>query len=150
MLKLQFIKNHVSASLPSQSNEGDAGYDIKTIESKVIYPHCTEKFRTGLVLANVTLSDKYTQSIFLHLLSRSGLASKSVFVLGGVVDMVFRNEIMVLLHNAGDQPYLVNSGDRIAQMVNQVIMTGPEVLIEETNTIVNTARGGGGFGSTGR
>jgi dUTPase len=35
-------------------------------------------------------------------------------------------------------------------MVNQVIMTGPEVLIEETNTIVNTARGGGGFGSTGR
>jgi len=78
---------------------------------------------------------------------RSGLASRDgVTVLGGVVDRTFTGEVKVILLNTGDHTVHIKIGDRIAQIVLEMIET-PDVL--EVDRLDVTARGAGGFGSTG-
>ncbi len=81
---------------------------------------------------------------------RSGLAAKhGVTVLNapGTIDEDYRGEIKVILVNHGDEPFVVRSGERIAQMV---IAKVERVVLDETETLDGSARGAGGFGHTGR
>ena len=78
---------------------------------------------------------------------RSGLASRDgIAVLGGVVDRTYTGEVKVVLLNTGDHTVHIGVGDRIAQLVLEVIKT-PEVCSVDKLDV--TARGAGGFGSTG-
>jgi dUTP pyrophosphatase len=78
---------------------------------------------------------------------RSGLAAKhGIDVLAGVIDSDYRGEVRVILINHGDAPIHVKAGDRIAQMVIQEYARMIPVEVEE---LTDTARGDGGFGSTG-
>ena len=82
--------------------------------------------------------------------ARSGLASKRGVAPAnkvGVVDSDYRGELMVALHNHGQAPQAIEDGERIAQLVITPYLTA-EFL--EAETLSETARGGGGFGSTGR
>jgi len=80
---------------------------------------------------------------------RSGLAAKNgVTVLNtpGTIDSDYRGELMVILINLGDQDFVINSGDRIAQIVVAPVTQG---VFELTDSLSETERGAGGFGSTG-
>jgi dUTP pyrophosphatase len=81
---------------------------------------------------------------------RSGLAAKnnvSVLNTPGTIDSDYRGEIKVIIYNHGNTDFVINNGDRIAQMVLSPVI---KMELEETNDLPETIRGEGGFGSTGK
>jgi len=81
---------------------------------------------------------------------RSGLAAKnnmSVLNTPGTIDSDYRGEIKVILYNHGNNDFVINNGDRIAQMILVPVV---KMELEETNSLPETIRGEGGFGSTGK
>jgi len=153
-LTIGFKKVHEKAVLPTQAKPGDAGYDLCCVEDFILYPGQTYMVPTGLVVASWEVNERFANH-FLQILSRSGLASKGIYVLGGVVDSGYRGEVRVLLHNGNFgawskvQPVTFKAGDKIAQAVVQCIMNDQLVSIKEVKEIEQTSRGDGGFGSTG-
>lgn len=130
--------------LPKYSTEGSAGMDIHAAveESITIAPGAVELIPTSLAIA---LRPGYECQVR----SRSGLAIKSgIFALNapGTIDSDYRGEIKIILANFGKEPFLINRGDRIAQLV---IATYEKAEWELTERLPETSRGGGGFGSTG-
>lgn len=145
-ISIKFKKIHPEAKLPTKANSGDAAYDLYCVEQVILHEGSVEKVRTGLQLADMTAEDG-EDLLFLQIEGRSGLASKGIFPLGGIIDGSYRGEIMVLLYNSSDQNKFYNPGDRIAQMILR--RTPKNVSLEETNEISETSRGSAGFGSTG-
>ena len=153
-LTVKFVKTHPKAVLPSAAHEiGDAGFDIRSVEDVTLAPGTATAVRTGLQLADCPLEDGNGNQYFLDVRSRSGLAKNLVFPVTGTVDVIYRGEVFVLLANLGREPYQINSGDRIAQLVLQLVLSNSPtstVTFEETNGATETERGAGAFGSTGR
>ena len=123
-----------------------AGADLcalPTVGAITVAPGETVFVRTGLAAAIPT---GYVGLIF----ARSGLACKRGLAPAnkvGVIDADYRGEIMVALHNHGDVAQTVDPGDRVAQLVIMPIVTAALV---EVDSLDDTARGAGGFGSTGK
>lgn len=131
------------ASLPVQAHPDDAGYDLHCVEEVVIEPGQNSLVGTGLAIA---LPSGYVGKVC----SRSGLAAKHrVFVLNapGIVDAGYRGEVKVNLFNAGDQPFTVKPGERIAQLLVEACVPAIFVPVRELDA---TVRGVGGHGSSGR
>lgn len=129
--------------LPTYAQDGDAGADLRSTIDISVLPGNTVLVPTGVRLG---LPAGYVGLVC----SRSGLALKSgVFVLNapGVVDSGYRGEVGVILHNAGFNTFKVNRGDRIAQLMIQKFES-PAWVVRET--LDETSRGAGGFGSTGK
>ena len=81
---------------------------------------------------------------------RSGLAAKnniSILNTPGTIDSDYRGEIKVIIYNHGNKDFMINNGDRIAQMILTPVV---KMELEETNEFPETIRGAGGFGSTGK
>lgn len=130
------------AVLPAYAHPGDAGMDLCSVDSLVIPPGGRALVHTGLKMA---LPPGFEAQVR----PRSGLAlKKGVTVLNtpGTIDEGYRGEVGVILANFGDADFAVEKGDRIAQMVIAPV-TRAEVL--EVSEVDETARGEGGFGSTG-
>jgi dUTP pyrophosphatase len=128
--------------LPTYAQEGDAGADLRASEEVEILPGQHMLVKTGV---SVAIPDGYVGMVC----SRSGLALKSgVFVLNapGIVDSGYRGEIGVILKNFGSFPLQVKVGDRIAQLLIQRVESANFVKVD---VLDDTARGDGGFGSTG-
>lgn len=141
-MTVRFKKLRPDATLPSYAHPGDAGMDVRSVESAEIAPGARTLLHTGLVMA---LPPGYEAQVR----PRSGLALKhGVTVLNtpGTIDAGYRGEVGVILANFGDAPFSVAKGDRIAQIVIAPVTTAE---IEEAETVDETDRGGGGFGSTG-
>ena len=139
-------KLRASARLPHRGSDFAAGYDLYAApaenEAVTIAPHTTALIGTGLATA---IPAGYFGGIF----ARSGLALKQGLRPAncvGVVDADYRGEISVALHNDTDEPRIVAPGDRIAQLV---ILPFLAADFDETETLPETDRGAGGFGSTG-
>ena len=133
------------AALPTAGSAFAAGYDLRACMDApvVIPPHATAMVGTGLAIA---VPEGYFGAIF----ARSGLAAKQGLRPAncvGVCDSDYRGEYIIALHNDGDAPRTVSPGDRIAQMV---VLPCQSVDFEEAETLPDTARGAGGFGSTGK
>lgn len=129
--------------LPAYATPGSSGLDIRASESVSIKPGDHHAVTTGLF---VEIPEGYEAQIR----PRSGLAFKNgVTVLNapGTIDSDYRGEIKVILVNLGDVNFVVEPGDRIAQMVIAPVTRAEMVRVEELN---DTQRAGGGFGSTGR
>ena len=140
-MKIKFKKLDPQAQIPSYAHKGDAGLDLKTIETKTIHPGTRQQFRTGL---SFELQEGY---VFL-IKDKSGLAvNHGITTLAGVIEYTYRGEIIVILHNLSDKPKTFEKGDKVAQALIMPITT---VEIEETETLSQTQRGEKGFGSTGR
>ena len=144
-MRVKYKKLKDSAIEPTKGSEKAAGYDlyanIKGNDSITINPGETVVIGTGL---SFELPDNTFAAIF----ARSGLATKSGLAPAnkvGVCDSDYRGEYKVPLHNHSNVQATVNHGDRIAQMV---VMPFIPVELEEGD-LSNTARGSGGFGSTG-
>lgn len=136
------VKDDPEAQIPVYQHFGDSGADLCSIESVTITPGGTSMVSTGLCF-------EIPPGFEMQVRSRSGLASKhGVFVLNspGTVDSGYRGVVKVILHNTGARPYAVSKGDRVAQAVIVPIAVGRYRLRKELSL---SARGAGGYGSTG-
>lgn len=139
-LKVKLI--HKDALLPYQANEGDAGFDVYAIEKKDIPAGESALIRTGLQIE----LPKGTEA---QIRPRSGLALKhAVTVLNspGTIDEGYRGEIKIILINHGKNDFRVEKHMRIAQMVIAPVM---QIKLEQSDVLSESARGEGGFGSSG-
>lgn len=143
VLKLMRVREN--AVLPQQATAGSAGYDLcACIDApQTIEPGARTVFPTGLAA-------EIPQGTAGFIFTRSGLGiKKGIHVTNGVgvIDSDYRGEICVGLHNLSAEPYTVQPGERIAQMIIMPYFT-PAVV--EVTSLSETDRGAGGFGSTGR
>ena len=104
-----------------------------------IAPHETIKLPTGWAF-------QPSEGYMLQILQRSGLASKGLIPLGGILDEDYTGEVIVIMLNTTDKYLSINNGDRIAQMAIRPYYQGE---FEEVDELDETERGDGGFGSTG-
>lgn len=126
--------------LPQYAHKGDAGADLRAVETRVIAPRSRELIATGIRLE---IPEGYAGLIW----PRSGLAVKLGLDCGaGVIDSHYRGEIKVLLFNHSDTEIHIQSGDRIAQLIIQKVET---VEFKFSDQLSETARNTMGFGSTG-
>ena len=136
---------HPDAILPTYGSESAAGADLYALPGAdtVIAPGQTVLIHTGLAME---IPEGYGGFIY----ARSGLASKRGLAPTnkvGVVDADYRGEVMVALYNQSGLPQTVAGGERIAQLVIAPFL---RVCFEESDSLSDTVRGEGGFGSTGR
>lgn len=144
-MKIKVKKLDGKAVMPTRGSSEAAGYDLyaKNTTDTEIPPHGTVMIHTGLAME---IPDGYFGAVF----ARSGLAAKQGLRPAncvGVVDSDYRGEFMIALHNDTDEPRVIAPKERIAQLV---VMPYLSVEFEETDDLSDTARGAGGFGSTGR
>lgn len=158
-IEIDFVKTHPNAQLPkSAHDEGDAGFDIYAVEDQTLEPGTVTIVRTGLQLADSCMFNTPVEEgaqdfeYYLDIRSRSGLSRKLVFPVTGTVDRNYRGEIGVVLANLGKEPYNIKQGDRVAQLVVQLIIAnGPnnKVKFNQVDSVSESRRGAGGFGSSG-
>jgi dUTP pyrophosphatase len=141
-LHLKFKKLDENAVTPTYASEGDAGLDLCALEATVIAPGERALVKTGIAI-------ELREGTVGLVCSRSGLAyKKGVFVLNapGIIDSGYRNDVGVILQNSGSEDFVIEPGDRIAQLVVQEFVSVRLVEVEELG---DSVRGQGGFGSTG-
>jgi len=129
--------------LPSYATEHAAGMDVVAAEDFTLAPGARHAVATGFAIA---IPEGYE----VHVRPRSGLALKQGITCRntpGTIDADYRGEVKVILANLGDRDFEVIRGERIAQLVPARVVTARFV---EAETLDETDRGGGGFGSTGR
>lgn len=143
-MTLRFRRLSAAARPPAQAHEGDAGYDLHAAEAATIGPGERASVGTGVAVA---IPDGHAGLV----VPRSGLAARhgiSVVNAPGLIDSGYRGEVRVLLLNTDRaDPFEVEPGDRIAQLVLVAVETPS---LEEVEELDETVRGAGGFGSTGR
>ena len=134
------------ASLPSRGSSLAAGWDLHALRGASIPRGDIKMITTGLSMA-------LPVGFEAQIRARSGLARRGLIIPNGpgTIDADYRGEIKVLLLNlSAENPFVIEKGERIAQMIIQRV---PEVMFEEVDdldTLGKTSRGKGGFGSTGR
>lgn len=128
--------------LPVYATEGAAGMDVVAAEERMIVPGERAAVATGIAIA---IPEGYEMQIR----PRSGLALKHGITVAnapGTIDCDYRGELKVILVNLGFEPYKIRRGDRIAQAVLSPVVRASWLEVYELD---DTARGEGGFGSTG-
>ena len=145
MAKVLIKKLASSVKLPAYKTNGASGMDLMAFISEpiILKPQSSCLVPTGISIA-------FSEEFEIQIRPRSGLAAKSnITVLNtpGTIDSDYRGELKVILFNHGDKEYIINNGDRIAQMVLVPIL---KVQFEEVQDLPETIRGSGGFGSTGK
>lgn len=131
-----------AAQLPTYAHPGDAGMDVRSIETVTLRPGDRALVRTGLVFQLPPDAEAQVRP-------RSGLALRhGVTVLNapGTIDAGYRGEVGVILVNLGAEPFTVEKGMKVAQVVVASVVRAEVVEVAETDT---TERGADGFGSTG-
>ena len=137
---LRFKQLDPKAVLPARGSALSAGLDVCSIEDVELQPKQRAVVRTGLAVA-------IPPGFYGRVAPRSGLAAKNgLDVLAGVIDSDYRGEIRCVLYNTGDDPIELPAGTKICQLIVETIIT-PEA--SWVNDLDETARGAGGFGSTG-
>ena len=145
MVKVLIKKLFPEVQLPSYKTSGASGMDLMAfIKSSItVKPKPSCLIPTGLSVA-------FSKDYEVQIRPRSGLAAKnniSVLNTPGTIDSDYRGEIKVIIYNHGNKDFLVNNGDRIAQMILTPVV---KMELEEANDLPETIRGEGGFGSTGK
>ena len=145
MVKVLIKKLDPAVKLPSYKTEGASGMDLMAFmkEPITIKPNTSSLIPTGLSIA-------FSEDFEIQIRPRSGLAAKNnIGVLNspGTIDSDYRGELKVIIYNHGNSDFIVNNGDRIAQMILSPII---KMELEETKDLPETIRGKGGFGSTGK
>jgi dUTP pyrophosphatase len=141
-LRVAVLKVDADLPLPGYAREDDAGLDLHAAEAVTLHPGARALVPTGLALA-------IPPGFAGFVLPRSGLALRhGVTVLNtpGLIDAGYRGEVKILLVNLGDEAVTLARGDRIAQLVVQRV---ERVTLHAVTALPPSARGPGGFGSTG-
>ncbi|XP_063418897.1 deoxyuridine 5'-triphosphate nucleotidohydrolase-like [Mytilus trossulus] len=137
---LRFAKLTANALCPTRGSKLAAGYDLYSAYDYKIPSK-------GKVCAMTDIQIALPEGCYGRVAPRSGLAAKHFIDVGaGVIDQDYRGNVGVIMFNFGEQEFVVNKGDRIAQLICERIYI-PE--LEECENLNATERGDGGFGSTG-
>ena len=144
-MKLLIKKLSENAVVPQRQTEFSAGYDLSACcdEPITVKAGQTVKVHTGVAME--IDGDKNTVGL---IYARSGIATKFGIAPAncvGVIDWDYRGEVIVALHNSSENDFVINHGERIAQLVLAPVFT-PDV--EVVTDLSDTTRGAGGFGST--
>ena len=140
---LKVKKLTAAAIIPSYSHPGDAGLDLFAAEPSQVQPGEVKLIKTGIAI-------ELPHNTEAQVRPRSGLALKNkITVLNtpGTIDEGYRGEVGVIIINHGESPFVVTEGMKIAQLVVKPVL---RVEIIEVEQLSETARGAGGFGSTGQ
>jgi len=145
MVKVLIKKLDSAVKLPEYKTDGASGMDLVAFlkNSVILKPKTSSLIPTGISVA-------FSKNYEIQIRPRSGLAAKNnITVLNtpGTIDSDYRGEIKVIIYNHGDTNFIINNGDRIAQMILCPVI---KMTLEETNDLPETIRGEGGFGSTGK
>ena len=142
-IKLKRLDHGEGLPLPAYATHDAAGLDVVAAEDVTLAPGGRHAVATGFAIA---IPSGYEVQVR----PRSGLAFKhgiSVLNTPGTIDSDYRGEVKVILANLGSEPFEVRRGERIAQLVPAPVL---RAKFEEVADLDETARGAGGFGSTGR
>jgi dUTP pyrophosphatase len=142
MIRLKIKRLHPDAILPAYAHPGDAGLDLYAAAAAVIEPGESQLIGAGIAIELPPNTEAQVRP-------RSGLALKhAVTVLNspGTIDRGYRGEVGVILINHGRSRFDVHPGMKIAQLVIASCIT---VVVEDVGDLADSARGQGGFGSTG-
>ena len=136
------LPNGDGLPLPSYATPGAAGLDVVSAEDITLQPGDRHAVATGFAIAIPPGHEVQVRP-------RSGLALKhgiTCLNTPGTIDEDYRGEVRVILANLGGEPFPIRRGERIAQLVPAVVT---KAQFDEVETLDETARGAGGFGSTG-
>ncbi len=142
-IAIQRLPHGENLPLPRYATEGAAGMDVVAAEDLILPPGARHAVATGFAMA-------IPAGYEVQVRPRSGLALKhgiTCLNTPGTVDSDYRGEIKVILANLGSEDFVVARGDRIAQLVPAPVQRAD---LDEVASLDATARGAGGFGSTGR
>jgi dUTP pyrophosphatase len=145
MVKVLIKKLNPAVEIPLYKTKGASGVDLMAFIDQpiVLAPRCSCLVPTGL---SVAFSDEYE----IQIRPRSGLAAKnniSVLNTPGTIDSDYRGEIKIILFNHGNNEFIINNKDRIAQMILTPVY---KMEFELVDNLPDSLRGKGGFGSTGK
>ncbi len=145
MAKVLIKKLNPKVKIPEYKSQGASGMDLLAFIDKsiIVAPKSSKLISTGLSVA-------FSQDYEIQIRPRSGLAAKnniSILNTPGTIDSDYRGEIKIIIYNHGKDDFIINNGDRIAQMILVPIL---KMELEETDNLPETIRGKGGFGSTGK
>lgn len=142
-IALQRLPHGVNLPLPAYATDGAAGMDVVAAEPLTLAPGARAAVATGFAVA-------IPRGFEVQVRPRSGLALKygiTCLNTPGTIDSDYRGEVKVILANLGTEPFVIARGDRIAQLVPAPVQ---RATLDEVDRLDDTARGSGGFGSTGR
>jgi dUTP pyrophosphatase len=148
---IKFCKMHEDVQSPVRENPSDAGLDVRLYApegSCKVYPGSSVVLPTGIKI-------EVPHGYAVEVKNRSGVASKRQLIVGAcVIDSGYAGQIFINLHNVGPHVQELNHGDKIAQLVMYPIVTPRLLEVEESelyrDDVTISARGEGGFGSTGQ
>lgn len=142
-IKLSRLPHGEGLPLPRYASEDAAGLDVSAAEDVTLEPGQRHAVATGFAI-------EIPRGYEIQVRPRSGLAIKhgiTCLNTPGTIDSDYRGEVKVILANLGQEPFEVRRGERIAQLVPAPVLRADFVEVGE---LADTARGAGGFGSTGR
>jgi dUTP pyrophosphatase len=138
-MKLKVKRIHPEAKLPVYGHPGDAGLDLFSVVDRELVPGEVFAVPTGIQIA---VPAGHVGLVW----DKSGISLKSVHRLAGVIDAGYRGEVQVVMINLGAGPFALRTGMKIAQLLVQPVAA---VEVVEADSLDDTSRGQGGFGSTG-
>jgi dUTP pyrophosphatase len=139
-MKIKIKKLKENAKLPKYHHPGDVGMDMYAMETVTINPGEHYRFYHGFAL-------EFPEGYGAIVMDKSSISKAGLIHMGGVFDAGYRGEYNTHLVNLSEKPYTVEEGDKVSQLV---IIPVSIVELEETDTLSESARGKGEFGSTGR
>lgn len=139
-MKIKVKKLKENAKLPKYAHPGDVGMDMYAMETVTIKPmeHC--RFFHGFAL-------EFPVGYAAIVKDKSSISKAMLHTMGGVFDAGFRGEYNTHLVNLGSEPYTVEEGDKVSQLIIYPVAIGE---LEEVDELSDSARGTGSFGSTGK
>jgi len=139
-MKIKVKKLKENAKLPTYHHPGDVGMDLYAMETVTIPPMGHYRFWHGFAM-------EFSEGYAAIVKDKSSISKAGLTQMGGVFDAGYRGEYNTHLVNLGSEPYTVEKGDKVAQLV---IFPVEIAELEETDTLSESARGEGMFGSTGK
>ena len=136
-LKVKKLAPH--AKLPLRAHPTDSGADLFALDRTVLPPRAVTHVHTGVC---VELPENTSGIIW----GKSSVESKGIKAMAGLVDAPYRGELSVCMYNLNDTEFVFEAGQKVAQLV---VLPTLYPSFEEAEELSQTARGGGGFGSTG-
>ncbi len=139
-MKLKIKKLKEDAKLPTYHHPGDIGMDMYSMETVTVKPGEHHRFWHGFAL-------EFPEGYGAIVMDKGSISKAGLIHMGGVYDAGYRGEYNTLLVNLSDQAYTFEEGDKVAQLVIIPVVIAE---LEETDTLSDSARGMGMFGSTGK
>lgn len=139
------IKLDEGARMPEKAHDADAGFDLFSPDEFTVAPMISNQ--AGMAIIDTKMCMQIPTGYCGVIMSKSGLNVKHDLTATGLVDALYNGHIVVKLYNHGNTEYKIYKGDKIAQII---ILPVPTVKLSLVDSLEETERGAGGFGSTGR